>query len=192
EKENDSQAPKNGGGKPRLGLLQTTLAGKSKSQEAKPPSPAAQDVEEAVTKQQDLLAEFEKIADELNRVLANLEGSTLLKRLKAASRQQYVIGGRINDQLNDTFGLAPSIIDEAPAQVLDEMSKQEGKESQTVSAIMDDMHAFYRTPQIREIQIGSRRDASIRRDRQSASIGRRHPQGKRDLDRSVRLLVGYA
>ena len=29
--------------------------------------------------QQDLLAEFEKVADELNRVLANLEGSTLVK-----------------------------------------------------------------------------------------------------------------
>ena len=41
------------------------------------------------SKQQDLLAEFEKIADELNKVLANLEGSTLVKRLKAASREQY-------------------------------------------------------------------------------------------------------
>ena len=53
----------------------------------------------------DLLAEFEKIADELNRVLANLEGSTLVKRLKAASRLQYKIGGRISDQLGDTFGV---------------------------------------------------------------------------------------
>ena len=41
-------------------------------------------MDEAVEQQQDLLAEFEKIADELNRVLANLEGSTLVKRLKAA------------------------------------------------------------------------------------------------------------
>ena len=57
-------------------------------------------------KQQDLLAEFEKIADELNRVLANLEGSTLVKRLKAASRLQYKIGGRIGDQVGDTFGMA--------------------------------------------------------------------------------------
>ena len=52
-------------------------------------------MDEAVAKQQDLLAEFEKIADELNRVLANLEGSTLVKRLKAASRMQYSIAGRI-------------------------------------------------------------------------------------------------
>ncbi len=65
-------------------------------------------MEEAVTKQQDLLAEFEKIADELNRVLANLEGSTLLKRLKAASRLQYKIAGRINDQVSASFGLTPT------------------------------------------------------------------------------------
>ena len=59
------------------------------------------------SKQRDLLAEFEKIADELNRVLANLEGSTLVKRLKAASRLQYKIGGKITDQLGDTFGVGP-------------------------------------------------------------------------------------
>jgi hypothetical protein len=46
------------------------------------PPPARQNLDEAINKQQDLLAEFEKIADELNRILANLEGSTLVKRLK--------------------------------------------------------------------------------------------------------------
>jgi hypothetical protein len=140
-KEGEEQEPsEDKGGKPRLTLPVTTLAGKADDKKA---CAAGEKVEEAVEEQRDLLAEFEKIADELNRLLGNLEGSTLLKRLKAASRQQYVIGGRISDQLSDTFGLAPSIIDEAPAQVLDEMSKQEGKESQTVSAIMDDMHAFF-------------------------------------------------
>ena len=65
-------------------------------------------MDEAVAKQQDLLAEFEKIADELNRVLANLEGSTLVKRLKAASRMQYSIAGRIGDQVGDAFGVGRS------------------------------------------------------------------------------------
>ena len=41
---------------------------------------------------------------ELSKVLANLEGSTLVKRLKAASRQQYAIAGRINDRIGDVFG----------------------------------------------------------------------------------------
>ena len=59
------------------------------------PPPAAEKVDEAVNEQKDLLAEFDKIAEELNRVLANLEGSTLVKRLKAASRTQGKIGGRM-------------------------------------------------------------------------------------------------
>src|SRR5262249_51144579 len=67
---------------PRLTLPVTTLAGKPGPGEEAPEPPASQKMDEAVTKQQDLLAEFDKIADELNRVLANLEGSTLVKRLK--------------------------------------------------------------------------------------------------------------
>ena len=78
-------------------LPETTLAGKNG--DGKQSCPTGQKVEEAVAKQQDLLAEFEKIADELNRVLANLEGSTLVKRLKAASRMQYSIAGRMIDQV---------------------------------------------------------------------------------------------
>jgi hypothetical protein len=69
--------------------------------------PAGQKMDEAVARQQDLLAEFEKIADELNRVLANLEGSTLVKRLKAQSRLQYRIAGRLGDLVSEAFG-APS------------------------------------------------------------------------------------
>ena len=84
-------------------------------------------MEEAVAKQQDLLAEFEKIADELNRVLANLEGSTLVKRLKAASRLQYQIAGRIGDQVGDAFGRRRRVDRPAAAKVLDELSEQEAK-----------------------------------------------------------------
>ena len=78
----------------------------------------AQKVDEAVAKQQDLLAEFEKIADELNRVLANLEGSTLLKRLKAASRMQYSISGRMIDLVNRAFGGSTTYADAASAKVI--------------------------------------------------------------------------
>ena len=90
--------------------------------------------------QQDLLAEFDKIADELNKVLANLEGSTLVKRLKAASRQQYVIAGKINDQIGGTFGLRGKI-GGAAKPVLEDLSKQESKCSLDLSNIMDDMQA---------------------------------------------------
>jgi hypothetical protein len=127
---------------PRFTLPVTTLAGKAGA--AKPEeAPAEQKVDEAVVKQQDLLAEFDKIADELNRILANLEGSTLLKRLKAASRLQSKVGGRISDQVSAAFGVAGYRFGTEPAKVLGEMSEQEAKASHDVSLIMDDMHAYF-------------------------------------------------
>jgi hypothetical protein len=130
--------PSESKGAPRLGLPTTLLAGgASKQNDA---CPAGQKMEEAVTQQQDLLAEFEKIADELNRVLANLEGSTLVKRLKAASRLQYRIAGRLADLVSQAFG---TVAREPQNSQSKELSKQEAKSSQDVSNIMDDMQGYY-------------------------------------------------
>jgi len=135
-------ASKSSNKNPRLTLPVTTLDGKAGS--AKPQeAPAEEKVEEAVVQQQDLLAEFAKIADELNRVLANLEGSTLVKRLKAASRLQGKVGGRIGDQVSAAFGVAGYRLGKAPAKVLSEMSDQEAKATHDVSVIMDDMDAYF-------------------------------------------------
>jgi hypothetical protein len=87
-----------------LKLPVTTVMGKGKSGAAPPNQSTPEAVDQAVNQQRDLLAEFDKVANELNKVLANLEGSTLVKRLKAASRQQYSIAGRINDRISDAFG----------------------------------------------------------------------------------------
>ncbi|MGQ0635862.1 MAG: hypothetical protein ACT4QC_14720 [Planctomycetaceae bacterium] len=141
---NAKDPPPPGNKKPneRLTLVGTTLVGNGKTPDKKP-APAEQKVDEAVKQQQDLLAEFDKIADELNRVLAELEGSTLVKRLKAASRVQYKIGGRLGDQLGATFGVQLAQVGLKPAQVLAELSEQEAKSSHTVSLIMDDMQAYF-------------------------------------------------
>jgi hypothetical protein len=126
---------------PSLALPQTMLAG------GKPPDggscPAGQKIEEAVARQQDLLAEFDKIADELNRLLANLEGSTLVKRLKAESRLQNRIAGRLGDQVNATFG-APSGSAQPPEKsLLKELAAEESHSSHNLSNIMDDIGAFF-------------------------------------------------
>ena len=125
---------------PSLRLPQTTLAGKPGNA---PPKDAPPMVAQAVRSQEDLLAEFEKVADELNRVLANLEGSTLMKRLKAAARAQTRIAGRIGDVLGDTFGVAAPTVGEPAKKVLGEMAEQEVRESQSVSLIMDDLEAYF-------------------------------------------------
>jgi hypothetical protein len=131
------------GGAPPQRLPQTILIGKPKDSPEPPPSPAEQKMDDAVTQQRDLLAEFEKIADELNRVLANLEGSTLVKRLKAAARLQYKIGGRISDVLGAVFGVAVQHVDNRAGKVLGEMSDQEAKATHDVSIIMDDMQSYF-------------------------------------------------
>lgn len=125
---------------PRLTLPVTTLmgSGKSKGQAC----PAGQKLDEAVTAQQDLLAEFDKISNELNRVLGNLEGSTLVKRLKAAARLQFKVGGRIGDQAADAAG-ATVATSSKTADLFRELAGEELKSSRDVSNIMDDMQSYF-------------------------------------------------
>ena len=138
EKPSPGSAPKT----PRLLLPTTTLAGGVKAGQPGEP-PAAQKVDEALTQQRDLLAEFEKVADEMNRILANLEGSTLVKRLKASSRLQYTVAGKISDQVGDAFGLVPPKVANPSAVMLEALASDEAKNSHLVSVIMDDMAAYF-------------------------------------------------
>jgi hypothetical protein len=133
-------SPPTKGGQAPLRLPVTTVMGKPKDGES---CPTGQKLEEAVTKQRDLLAEFEKIADELNRVLANLEGSTLLKRLKAAARLQYQVGGRLAGQVGETFGVGAQQVAGGAWKAVGELSELEAKASQDVSWIMDDMQSYF-------------------------------------------------
>ncbi len=136
---------KSKGGSPPQRLPVTTLMGKPQDPKGPPPpdNPEEEKLDQALKQQRDLLAEFEKVADELNRVLANLEGSTLVKRLKAASRVQYKIGGRISDQIGETFGAAGQTVGAPAWKVLGEMADLEGKGSHDVSLIMDDMQSYF-------------------------------------------------
>jgi hypothetical protein len=135
------EAPPGQAGAPRLGLPQTTLIGQGGQDDA-PPPPAAQKVDEAIARQMDLLAEFEKIADELNRILADLEGSTLVKRLKAASRAQSKVADKIGGILGIAFGRPGPRTAEALRSQGD-LAELEAKESLGVSHIMDDMQSYY-------------------------------------------------
>jgi len=126
---------------PSLKLAETTLNGKPT---ATPPAKDAPPlVDQAVNEQRDLLAEFDKVAEELNKVLANLEGSTLVKRLKAESRAQTRIAGRIDETLGETFGVPSGRVKPAPAKLLVDMSAQEAKGSLSVSVIMDDLESYF-------------------------------------------------
>lgn len=127
---------------PTLRLPSTMVAGTGKTPPKKE-TKQSQTVDEAVKQQEDLLAEFDKIADELNRVLANLEGSTLVKRLKAAARLQNQIATKIGENVGGAFGLAERSIDQKAKKVLGDLSQAEIKGGKDVSFIMDDMQAFF-------------------------------------------------
>ena len=136
----DEEGNKSKPSSPRLTLPTTTVA--SPSNKPSSPAPAAKKLDEAIKAQQDLLAEFEKIADELDQLLANLEGSTLVKRLKAASRKQYTIGGKIADHVGGAFGQKSKVQDDTQ-DVFAQVSTQETNASQDVSRIMDDLEAYF-------------------------------------------------
>ena len=139
ETEAESQPTQSPPSAPRLTLPVTTLAGKATESEA---CPIGDKMDDAITEQRDLLAEFERIAAELNNILANLEGSTLVKRLKAASRKQYATAGEIGALIDSTFGsLIATAGDDYKS--LETLSKQEDASSVTVSYIMDDMQAYF-------------------------------------------------
>jgi hypothetical protein len=144
KKKEGKPAPPKNSQNTHVGLPMTTLAGSGASSDKEPPPPpAAAKMDQAIKQQEDLLAEFDKVADELKRVLAELEGSTLVKRLKAASRFQYKVAGRIGDQVNELFGRRRRDLAEAQLTTLGKIGDQENKEGEKISLIMDDMDAYY-------------------------------------------------
>lgn len=132
--------------KPSAGSLRlptTTVVGKNSPPSEDEPPEQQESLQQAVEEQEDLLAEFDKLADELNSVLANLEGSTLVKRLKAASREQNVIAGKLTDQLQPAFGVSTPRQTKPVREMLTTLQTTEQASSQNVSFIMDDMSAYF-------------------------------------------------
>jgi hypothetical protein len=141
--DNPSEAENKRPSNPTLRLPTTMVQGTGKSK-PKPKGSAQQEtVDEAVKQQEDLLAEFDKIAEELNRVLANLEGSTLVKRLKAAARLQNRIALKLGEQVEGAFGVKSAGQRDPHKTILKELSQEEEKSSLDVSYIMDDMQAYF-------------------------------------------------
>ncbi|MEO2033895.1 MAG: hypothetical protein ABGZ35_17605, partial [Planctomycetaceae bacterium] len=83
-------------GSPKFGLPVTTLQGGPKADRKKQNPKTNSKVDQAVEEQADLLAEFEKVRDELQKIMDDLDNSTFVKRLKSASRRQLEMAGDLN------------------------------------------------------------------------------------------------
>ncbi len=152
--ESEEQKKKKKESNGRLTLPNTTIASKMPKQdeEEEKESEAKPAVDEAVKQQADILAEFEKIADELNGVLANLEGSTIVKRLKAASREQLQVAGKMSERIDKFFGQS-KLLQEPEKEALASLSEVETKSVQTISYIMDDIQAYFERRRMNQFKI---------------------------------------
>ncbi len=137
---------KPGGGQGRLGLP-TTVAGvappkKPGEQQPAADQPADEAVDAAIKAQEALLEQFAKVADELAAVMARLEGTTFVKRLKLASREQGTIGNQLAGLAVEAFGKADR---RTPAveRSLKSVGEFNAKEADKVSNLMDDLQAYF-------------------------------------------------
>ena len=134
----DAAPPPPGGGKP--GLPSTTLAAPGEKQpgDAPPPaSPAQRQMDGAISEQKDLLAEFAKVSDRLSQILGNLEASTFVRRLKAASRRQLALATNINQRTLNAFG-----VERQPAPAAAAIARQAHDQSEVVHVIESDLDAY--------------------------------------------------
>ena len=152
DQEDSEEAKKKKPSSGRLGLPTTTLAGakngsKDKEQDS-PENPEA--MQQAVDQQMALLAEFDKVSDELNKIMANLEGSTLVKRFKAAAREQIAVADSVGNSLPTAFGTRAKRLKSEDREVLEQLSSRENVALNTVGQIIDDLEAFHeRRPMVK-------------------------------------------
>ncbi len=130
--------------KGKFGLPSTVLqGGPPQDQKKQPESPAEEKVDEAVTEQADLLAEFQKVRDDLQKIMDDLENSTFVKRFKAASREQLEVASALNRTLFDGFGVSEKSVGAAVKGQADVIASREQGQSQKVRTIQDDLEAYY-------------------------------------------------
>ena len=139
-----------GGGGGRLGLP-TTIVGsvpqspKKSGEGASPQKKQSQQklLAEAIEKQRQLLEDFAKISQQLAEVMARLEGTTFVKRLKAASRSELKVGEGLASIVSRGFG-SPAKADRGdshPRQVA-AAAKGNDEVGKKLSAVMDDLDAY--------------------------------------------------
>ena len=134
---NEASSSSGGGG--GAGLVTTSVPGP----ECPPAETEAQEkLEDAIRQQTELLADFDSIVEDLGEVFRNLEGSTFVKRLKAASREQVRISGVIVDLLDRSFGRAKNALEPGLERDLSTAAGLEWASSQRVTQIQGDLEAF--------------------------------------------------
>lgn len=128
----------------KLGLPNTVLTGGPKPKSDDQPEESQQEqVDEAVELQANLLDDFNKIREDLQAILDDLENSTFVKRLKAASRRQMEIAKSLNRTLYKSFGVSSTDLAETESKRLETIAETERAQSHNVRNIQSDLLAYY-------------------------------------------------
>ncbi len=151
KKPDENVRPPQPAGSGKLGLPQTTLGAapsdKKPQDEDPPESPAQDKMQKAVAEQRDLLAEFAKVADQLSELMASLEASTFVKRLKFASRSQMTAASDLNSKTLSAFGLERKDVTPESAAHVDAIAGREKDQSEVVRVIQSDLEAYFQRRQ---------------------------------------------
>jgi len=132
-----------GGGESTLGLPTTTVGsfpgGKGQGgKSAQQPLLAA-----AVEKQRQLIDDFAAIARQLADVMARLEGTTFVKRLKAASRNELKVGQGLSAVVAGAFGRPRTFAgDDIVVKKVETATRGNDQVGERMSVLMDDLDAY--------------------------------------------------
>lgn len=100
-------------------------------------------IDEVVEDQDKLLEEFRKARDAMSDIMGDLENSTFVKRLKAASRSQLEVASRLNSVMSDLFGAQPDAdVDSSQAETVSQLSESQDGMFARLSAIEADLKAY--------------------------------------------------
>jgi len=132
------------GGPGRLGLPTTTV-GSFPGGEAAAGKAAQQPLlAAAVEQQRKLIDDFAAIARQLADVMARLEGTTFVKRLKAAARSESQIGVGLATVVAGTFGRqSPADSDARIGAKVEAAARGNDEIGRRLSTIMDDLDAYF-------------------------------------------------
>ena len=149
EQEGKTQESGSQQGPTPLRLPGTTLsdAGKGDKKRTDAETPAQKTLDRALEEQEELLAEFARVADELQEILSSLEASTFVKRLKLASRKQTELADLLAGSLAGAFGLPRQRIEQQWREVGDAAAAEQESQSRFVYHIQTDLEAYFQRKQ---------------------------------------------
>jgi hypothetical protein len=134
-----------GGGAGTLGLPKTTVGNLPQKPGGGSAEKKAQKklLDEAVEKQRQLIEDFAKISQQLSDVMSRLEGTTFVKRLKAAARSELKVGEGLASVVSQAFGRPAKQEESDPLRrQVDAVAKGNDEVGQKLSAVMDDLDAY--------------------------------------------------